>query len=196
MTTSPTTRLGTFLSLGSPTLAELCADVGMDWVLIDLEHGCQSEASLPEQLRALRGSMTLGIVRVANLEDGLIGRALDWGAAGIMLSHVDDAAKARALVQRASYPPHGQRGVSRTVRALGHGLRVPTDFASLPAPILLAQIESLEGVRASGQIAAVEGIDALFVGPADLTHDLRLHHDSPDIASCLKEVIAATNARK
>jgi 2-keto-3-deoxy-L-rhamnonate aldolase RhmA len=189
----PTSKLGTFLSLGSASLAELCADLGMDWVLIDLEHGCQSESSLPEQLRALRGSQTLGVVRVANLEDGLIGRALDWGAAGIMLSHVDDAAKAEALVQRACYPPRGQRGVSRTVRAHAHGLRLPADFSALPAPFLLAQIESLEGVRAAAQIAAVEGIDSLFVGPADLSHSLSLQPRAPSYESCLDEVINAAN---
>jgi 2-dehydro-3-deoxyglucarate aldolase/4-hydroxy-2-oxoheptanedioate aldolase len=186
-----TTRLGTFLSLGSATLAELCADLSMDWVLIDLEHGCQSEASLPEQLRALRGSNTLGVVRVANLQDGLIGRALDWGAAGIMLSHVDDRGKAEALVQQACYPPRGQRGVSRTVRAHAHGLRLPADFRTAAPPLLLAQIESFQAVEAAAEIAAVDGIDALFVGPADLSHSLSLEQHNPGYEACLDRVIEA-----
>ena len=77
-------HVGTWLSLGSPVAAELAALCGFDWVLLDLEHGCGSEAGVPEQLRALRGGPTRAVVRVAGHDAGQIGRVLDHGARGVM----------------------------------------------------------------------------------------------------------------
>lgn len=164
-------HIGTFISIGSPAVTELAAECGFDWVLIDLEHGCESEAALPNQLRGLRGSQTLGIVRVSAPHPDLISRVLDWGADGIMVPHVDTVAQAEHCVKSAYYPPKGTRGVSRTVRAYGYGMRLPGD--EMPKPIILAQIETAEGVTNADAIAAMEGIDALFIGPADLSYDLK-----------------------
>jgi 2-dehydro-3-deoxyglucarate aldolase/4-hydroxy-2-oxoheptanedioate aldolase len=185
------THIGTFLSIGSPAVTELAAEVGYDWVLIDLEHGCESEAALPNQLRALRGSQTLAIVRVSAPHADLISRVLDWGADGIMVPHVNTVAEAQHCVDAAYYPPRGHRGVSRTVRAYGYGMRLPT--AEIPKPIILAQIETVEGVANVEQIAAVEGIDALFIGPADLSFDLKARSSSLSYDDC---VAAIANAAK
>jgi 2-keto-3-deoxy-L-rhamnonate aldolase RhmA len=186
-------RLGTWLSLGSPPITELAALCGFDWVLLDLEHGSASEATLPDQLRALRGSGTHGIVRVGAPHADLIARVLDWGAHGIMVPHVNSAAEAEAVVQAAHYPPQGRRGFSRTVRAHDYGLRVPE---STPAPLLIAQIETRESVNEAPGIARVDGIGVLFVGPADLQHDLT--HRNPcsaeDFEACLSRVVAAARA--
>ena len=183
-------RIGTWLSIGSPVIAELAALSGFDWVLLDLEHGSAPEATLPDQLRALRGSPTQGIVRVGAPHAELIARVLDWGAHGIMVPHVRSAATAEAVVRAACYPPLGRRGFSRTVRAHDYGLRVPE---STPAPLLMAQIETLDAVHESPGIAGVEGIDVLFVGPTDLQHDLK--HRSPaasgQFEECLSRVVAA-----
>jgi 2-dehydro-3-deoxyglucarate aldolase/4-hydroxy-2-oxoheptanedioate aldolase len=188
--------IGTWLSIGSPVIAELAALSGFGWVLLDLEHGNVSEAGIPEQLRALRGSQTKGVVRVGALQADLIARLLDWGADGIMVPHVNSVAEAETIVRAALYPPRGQRGVSRTVRAYDYGLRTPE---STSGPMLIAQIETLDAVNESHSIAGVEGIDVLFVGPADLQHDLR-HRSLPDTADyeeCLKRVVlAARNAGK
>lgn len=183
------TNIGTFLSIGSPAVTELAAEVGFDWVLIDLEHGCESEAALPNQLRALRGSRTLAIVRVSAPHPDLISRVLDWGADGIMVPHVDTVAQARHCVDAAYYPPVGHRGVSRTVRAYGYGMRLPT--GEMPKPIILAQIETAEGVTNAGQIAAVEGIDALFIGPADLSYDLKARQSVLPYDDCLDAIAKA-----
>ena len=186
-------RLGTFLSIGSPAIAELAAESGFDWVLIDLEHGCESDGGLPHQLRALRGSRTKAIVRVGAPHAELISRVLDWGADGIMVPHVNSAAEAEAIVQAAHYAPRGHRGFSRTVRAYGYGLRPPGD--KMPAPLLMAQIESVVGVTHAAEIARVEGVDVLFVGPADLQFDLKHQPASEqDYASCLRSVVAAAEA--
>jgi 2-dehydro-3-deoxyglucarate aldolase/4-hydroxy-2-oxoheptanedioate aldolase len=187
-----TTRLtlGTWLSVGSPVIAELAAVCGLDWVLLDLEHGCGSDADVPDQLRALRGSPTRGIVRVPGDRPDLIARVLDQGADGVMVPHVDRAEQAERLVRAASYPPRGQRGVSRTVRAHDYGLR-PRD--GRPAPMLIAQIETLDAVDEAAAIAAVDGIDVLFVGPADLQHDLAVRQPAAGAGfeDCLDRVVAA-----
>lgn len=185
--------LGTWLSVGSPVIAELAALSGFDWVLLDLEHGSAAEAALPEQLRALRGTRTKGVVRVGAPHPDLIARVLDWGADGIMVPHVNTVAEAEALVRAAHYPPRGKRGVSRTVRAHDYGLRSPEEA---PAPQLIAQIETLAAVHESSEIAQVEGIDVLFVGPADLQHDLRHHPSTPPLTfeECLERVVTAAAA--
>jgi 2-dehydro-3-deoxyglucarate aldolase/4-hydroxy-2-oxoheptanedioate aldolase len=183
------THLGTFLSIGSPAVAELAAECGFDWVLIDLEHGCESEAALPNQLRALRGSGTIAIVRVSAPHPDLIGRVLDWGAQGIMVPHVNTVAEAEHCVRSAYYPPQGHRGVSRTVRAYGYGMRLPGD--SPPKPIILAQIETAEGVANVEQIAAVQGIDALFIGPADLSFDLKARQSPRSYDECVNLIVKA-----
>jgi 2-dehydro-3-deoxyglucarate aldolase/4-hydroxy-2-oxoheptanedioate aldolase len=185
-----TPRLGTWLSIGSPVIAELAALAGFDWVLIDLEHGSAAEAAVPDQLRALRGSRTEGIVRVGAPQADLIARVLDWGAQGLMTPHVDSAAEAEQIVRAAHYAPRGQRGYSRTVRAHDYGLRAPE---ATPAPLIMAQIETIEGVSQAGEIARVEGVDVLFVGPADLQRDLqhRAAAAPGDFAQCLDIVVAA-----
>jgi 2-keto-3-deoxy-L-rhamnonate aldolase RhmA len=187
------TSIGTWLSVGSPVIAEVAALSGFDWVLLDLEHGSASEAAIPEQLRALRGSRTKGIVRVGAPHADLIARVLDWGADGIMVPHVNTVAEAEAVVRAAHYPPRGRRGFSRTVRAHDYGLRSTN---GTPAPLLLAQIETLDAVHASDAIASVAGIDVLFVGPADLQHDLRHRPatDTADFEDCLSRVVAAARA--
>jgi 2-keto-3-deoxy-L-rhamnonate aldolase RhmA len=190
-----TTRLtlGTWLSVGSPVIAELAAVCGLDWVLLDLEHGCGSDADVPDQLRALRGGPTRGIVRVPGDRPDLVARVLDQGADGVMVPHVDRAEQAEQLVRAASYPPRGQRGVSRTVRAHDYGLR-PLD--GRPAPMLIAQIETLDAVDQAAAIAGVDGIDVLFVGPADLQHDLAVRKPTagPGFEDCLDRVVAAARA--
>lgn len=187
----PTTpiHIGTWLSIGSPVIAELAGACGFDWVLLDLEHGCESEAALPSQLRALRGSTTRAIVRVGAPHADLISRVLDWGAHGIMVPHVNSAEEAEAIVQAAHYAPRGHRGFSRTVRTYDYGLNPPGNIP--PSPIILAQIETIQGIENAKAIAATSGIDVLFVGPADLGHDLKVRQSSLNYDDCLRTVAAA-----
>jgi len=180
--------LGTWLSIGSPAIAELAALSGFDWVLLDLEHGCVSEATIPDQLRALQGTATKGIVRVGAPYPDLIARVLDWGADGIMVPRVESAGTAADIVTAAYHAPRGRRGFSRTVRATDYGLgEHPSN------PVIMAQIETVAGVAAAAAIAAVEGITTLFVGPADLRHDLE-HSSSLELSdydTCLEQILGA-----
>jgi len=169
-------NLGTWISSGSAVVTELAALCGFHWVLIDMEHGNGAEADLQNQLRALRGTSTRGIVRVGAPHPDTIARYLDWGAHGIMIPHVRSAAEAEQIVRSAHYPPRGERGFSRSVRAYQYGLNVVTVENS--TPLIIAQIETGESVKAAPAIAGVDGVDVLFVGPADLQLDLKMRPDS------------------
>lgn len=173
---------GTWLTSGSPAVAELAAQCGLDWLLFDMEHGCLAEADLLANLRAVNGQGAFLVVRVPTHEAGLIGRVLDWGADAIMAPHVESAAQAHALVEAMRYPPKGVRGYSRSVRAFGYGLLPPE-----ADPLLFVQIESAEGVLHVDAIAAVDGVDVLFVGPADL----KLSLSSSPAALSYEEALAA-----
>lgn len=183
-------QIGTWLSIGSPVIAELAAVSGFSWLLFDLEHGAASDASLMGSLQAIRGTPAKAIVRVGALHTDLIMRALDWGSAGIMLPHVESAIQAQECLQAIHYSPRGRRGFSRSVRAYDYGLRSPAD---LPPPLFFAQIESMRGVEEAGRIAATEGVDVLFVGPSDLAHDLsvRGNDQTPPYEECLQRVVTA-----
>ncbi|MEZ0388294.1 MAG: HpcH/HpaI aldolase/citrate lyase family protein [Verrucomicrobium sp.] len=184
---------GTWLSLGSPVIAELAAESGFEWLLFDLEHGASTDAHLFGQLQAIKGTQSRAIVRFGEPHPDQVLRALDWGAAGLMVPHVSSAAEARSVVESAYYPPKGKRGYSRSARAYGYGLRVPASAAEIPPPLIMAQIENIEGVENATEIADVEGIDVLFVGPADLQFDLvaRPEKATLDFAGCLNAVAAA-----
>lgn len=185
---TPSFHLGTWLSLGSPVIAEVAGLCGFDWLLIDLEHGAVGEATLFQSLQALRGSRSAVMVRVGAPHPDLIQRVLDWGADGIMVPHVDTAEIARAVVRTVRFPPHGTRGTSRSVRALDYGI----GQASLPAdPLIFAQIESAQAVGNVREIAAVDGLDTLFVGPADLTFDLKASASPLTYENCLTAVADA-----
>jgi len=190
---STQTSVGTWLSIGSPVIAELAAECGFDWLLFDLEHGCGTEASLLSNLQAIRGSASVPVVRVGAPNPDLILRVLDWGAQAIMVPHIESAAAAQACVEAIHYPPRGRRGFSRSGRAYGYGVRPPLDGDAPPKPLFIAQIETLEGVRESDTIAAQDGVDMLFVGPADLGFDLqaRPQPSGPDFDTCLRTVTAA-----
>jgi 2-dehydro-3-deoxyglucarate aldolase/4-hydroxy-2-oxoheptanedioate aldolase len=181
-------HLGTWLSIGSPVIAELAGLCGFDWLLLDLEHGCGGETSLFQTLQALRGSRSAVIVRVGAPHPDLIQRVLDWGADGIMVPHVDTAEIAQAVVRAVRFPPQGTRGYSRSVRACGYGMQVPD--ATLQ-PLILAQIESGEAVSNVRSIAAIDGIDVLFVGPADLSFDLKASGSARTYETCLSAVAEA-----
>ncbi len=188
--------IGTWLSIGSPIIAELAAASGFDWLLFDLEHGAHSDAVLMGNLQAIKGSRALAIVRVGAPHPDLILRALDWGSAGIMVPHVESADEAAACLQAMHYPPRGRRGISRSARVYEYGLRAMPAPEDLPPPVLFAQIETLQGIHCVEEIAAVDGVDVLFVGPADLAFDIsvRRHADTSVYERCLEKVATAARA--
>jgi 2-dehydro-3-deoxyglucarate aldolase/4-hydroxy-2-oxoheptanedioate aldolase len=159
--------------MGSPVAAELATRAGFDWVLIDLEHGVGSEAGLVDMLRAMTGSTTTPIVRVEAAARLRIGRALDLGAGGVMVPQVNDLDTATSMASWLRYPPSGSRGVALSARSSGYGATGHDGVGLIDAAVVgIAQVETRTAVDNVDAIAAVEGIDCLFVGPSDLSHSL------------------------
>lgn len=166
------TSFGLFLVTASALIAECCATRGPDWLLVDMEASPADRATLIHMLQAMNGSRSIGMARVARNERHLIEAALDSGALGVMVPKVESAAEARAVVDAALYPPQGRRGVN-PIRCSGYFSRLPDYFSEANQSLLtIAQIESAQAVAAADEIAAVDGIDVLFVGCGDLASDL------------------------
>ena len=181
--------LGTFLSLSSPTVAEVCGKYPFDWIMIDGEHGAgASEDAIFRILQAMGPTKAKKIVRLGEPDHAQIQHALDWGADGLMIPHVDTPDIARQALDSMLYPPKGRRGYSRSVRAFGYGTALP-DVP--PKPLLFAQIETLEAVENAAEIAAVDGVDILFVGPADLGFDLKARGSKLTLDDLLPRVAEA-----
>jgi 2-dehydro-3-deoxyglucarate aldolase/4-hydroxy-2-oxoheptanedioate aldolase len=182
-------QYGSWLQTGSSVIAELADASGFDWLLIDLEHGCGTDAMVIPQLQAIRRAAP--IVRVGAPHPELISRALDWGAAGIMVPMVSTAEKAEACVRAMHFPPRGDRGLAGMVRAFNYGLETE---ALLPS--FFAQIETIDGVENARAIAAVDGVDVLFVGPMDLKLHCKSYPEraTRDYAACLQEVADAARS--
>jgi 4-hydroxy-2-oxoheptanedioate aldolase len=191
------TLFGLFLDLGSPLSAEICARAGYDWLVVDLEHGAGTEAGLVGLLQSVEVGGSTAVVRPQSGERLRIGRALDLGAAGIVIPRLESAAEAREAVSFLRYPPRGVRGVALRTRGAGMGSVAHGDVGQIDERILgIVQIESVGALREADQIAAIDGVDVLFVGPADLTHSLGVagRFDDETYLAALKTVVAACAA--
>ncbi|MFI5959480.1 HpcH/HpaI aldolase/citrate lyase family protein [Cryptosporangium sp. NPDC051539] len=180
--------LGTWVKIPAMEIMELVALAGFDFVVIDLEH---SPISVETAYRLIGTGLQTGvapIVRVPQV-DGLVGRLLDSGAAGIMVPHVDTPEQARAAANAVRFPPRGTRGVGSTSRAGAWGAMPRDEYLRYGQEevVLIAQIESAEGVRNAGRIAATDGVDALLVGAADLA----VSEGRTDVGDLIAETVAA-----
>jgi 4-hydroxy-2-oxoheptanedioate aldolase len=165
--------VGCFLNLGSSLTAEIVGRSGFDWVVIDLEHGAGSEGDVLHQLQALEHTDAAAIVRVESHERQRFHRVLDVGAHGIMVPRVNNAEDARRAVAAMRYQPGGERGVARMNRACGFGTAFDSYFAAADSSLLtVLQIETKLSLDNIDSIAAIDGVDVLFIGPVDLSRDL------------------------
>jgi 4-hydroxy-2-oxoheptanedioate aldolase len=191
---------GTFINLGSSVTAEIAGDAGYDWLILDHEHGPGGEETLLHQLQATAGTAAVSIVRIPVNDTTRFKRVLDAGAHGVMVPYINTAAEAQAAVTAMNYPPHGIRGVAKFNRGAGYGNTFePYYLHAHEWLVLAAQIETAEAVANCEAIAAVGGVDVLFVGPNDLTHNMgiRDQFDHPLFVDALKRVSAAArNAKK
>jgi len=190
------TLYGSFVSGGSAIHAELLARAGFDWLIVDLEHGAGTESELMGQLHAI-GDRTTAIVRPQSGERLRIGRALDLGAAGIMVPRLETADEVRETLPYLRYPPEGVRGLALATRGAQLGEVGHADIAALNASIVgVFQVESPLAVENAAEIAALDGVDVLFVGPTDLSHSMGIpgQFDNPDFVDALLTVTTATEA--
>lgn len=187
------TVLGSFVNLGSALAVEALCLGGLDWVLIDLEHGGGSESELAGQLLAADATGTPALVRVESPAYPRAGRVLDMGAEGVMFPRIDSAEQARAAVATLHYPPAGQRGVATYNRAAGFGTRPEAIDGARELVLGVVQIESPAAVEAAEEIAALDGVDVLFIGPGDLSHALGIRGqlDDPRFRAAVERVVAA-----
>jgi 2-dehydro-3-deoxyglucarate aldolase/4-hydroxy-2-oxoheptanedioate aldolase len=156
----------------SPLVIEVVARSGLDWVLIDLEHGTARESDLLPLLMAA-GAYVPVIVRVESAERIRVGRALDLGADGVMVPQVQGAEQARRVVRSMRGQPLGERGVALFTRGMRYGAVGHDGVAERHAELLgIVQVETRAGLDEVEAIAATEGVDVLFVGPTDLSHAL------------------------
>jgi 2-dehydro-3-deoxyglucarate aldolase len=186
---------GTLLSLPSPEVAEILAEAGFDWLFLDMEHGGFDIAGVQRVLQAVAGRKPC-IVRVPQNEPNAIARALDAGADGLIFPHVNTAEEARACVAAALYPPEGARSIG-LARAQGFGARVAESLAGANrATVRIAQAEHILAARNIREILAVPGLDAVFIGPYDLSGSLGKpgRITDPEVADAIQKIRDAAAA--
>lgn len=187
--------VGSFQSIPTPESTEAMAFAGLDFVMIDTEHGLIGDEQIGALVRAAEATGIAPLVRMPNADSARIGRMLDVGVVGIMVAHVRSAPEAAEIVAMTRYPPGGSRSAAGS-RVNGYGRRVAmADFVESDAaqPAVLAMIEDRVGIENAAAIASTEGVDALFVGTSDLAMDLGVpgRADDPAVAGGVAAVCAA-----
>jgi 2-keto-3-deoxy-L-rhamnonate aldolase RhmA len=161
------TALGLWVTLESPSITEIAVALGYDWVCIDAEHGHLDFKEIQEHIHAARNSGTTALVRIQEIEQGLIKRVLDIGAEGILVPQVTSAEEVRQAVRFAKYPPRGVRGVGgERATHWGTNLRGYTRTADKEG-VVIPLMETVAAGAAIDAILDVPGVDAIFFGPAD-----------------------------
>ncbi|MEV8546918.1 aldolase/citrate lyase family protein [Streptomyces sp. NPDC051572] len=175
-----TPQIGMWVASGSPLVAEICAGSGIDWLLIDSEHAPNDVRSLLPQLQACAAYDVQVVVRPPVGDTVVIKQFLDIGAQNLLIPMVESADQARALVRATRYPPAGVRGVGSALARASRWSRISEYLPTADDEICLTvQIESLRGLDALEEIVSVDGIDGVFIGPADLAASMG-HLGRPD----------------
>lgn len=185
-------QIGCWLGLADAYAAEIAGTAGFDWLLIDGEHAPNDLRSISQQIAVLQASGSNVAVRLPNGDPSLIKQVLDIGAQTLLIPMVESAKQARELVRALRYPPNGIRGV-------GYGLARASQFSAIPDYLptadaelcLLVQVESKAGIDALDEILAIDGIDGVFIGPADLSVDLGYSPsaDDPEVRKIVLDAI-------
>ena len=187
---------GCWLNSGSAVDAEIVGKAGFDWVNIDLEHGVGMEYDLPGQLQALSTSTTTPVVRVEALIRSRVSRALDLGAQGIIFPMIRTPEEAKLAASFMRYPPRGVRGMATQTRAVEFGLQFESYYQEEDSRLLgILQIEHTDILDHLDEVAALEAIDVLFVGPADLTLSLGIfrNYNHPRFLEAIEKVKQAAD---
>jgi len=189
------TIVGTWCNSGSPIIAELLAACGFDFVCIDAEHSAVDLAQTQQLFQAITaGSPACApMVRLHGVDYALVKRYVDAGARGVVCPLITTRAEAELLVAAVKYPPQGRRGVG-FCRANRFGLRVTEEFVAANEEVLIAvQIEHIEAVSNIDDILTVPGVDAVFIGPYDLTASMGItaQFEHPDYLEARDRILQA-----
>ena len=185
--------IGLWLSLPEPAIAETIGTVGADYVVVDMQHGLIADGDVADLLRAMQRSTATPLVRVPWNDPGSIGRVLDAGAMGVIIPMVNTVEQAERAVSSCFYQPKGSRshGPIRAATSLGPGYAEEANDQVLCIPM----IETVQAIENLDAILEVPGIDAVYVGPADLSRTLGLppagDHDDASFIEALDTILAA-----
>ncbi|MEO1494244.1 MAG: aldolase/citrate lyase family protein [Pseudomonadota bacterium] len=186
---------GTFVKTPAYEIVEVLAMSGLDFICLDCEHAPMDRRGMDASLAMARALGMPALVRVPEFTPGNVLMALDSGATGVVVPHVDSAGKA-AAVAKAAHFGHGGRGFAGSTRWAGQGSRTMTDVLAMDdETVVLAQIEEPEGVEAIDGIAATDGIDGLFVGPADMAVSLGVNDITHEAVRDVMATVGAAAAR-
>jgi len=190
-------QFGCWVGLANSFATEMMGQAGFDWLVIDAEHGPNDLRSILSQLQVLASTHAHPVVRVPVGETYMIKQILDAGAQTVLVPMVESAAQARQLVRDMTYPPNGDRGVGYAL-ARASNFSTITDYAQTADAqmCLLVQVENLRGLAALDDILAVEGVDGVFIGPADLAADMGhiANADHPDVQAAIMDALARIRA--
>ncbi len=188
---------GFWLMGAMPTLAEIAANAGFDFVVIDNEHGPGDLFTTIAMMRAAQGSDATCMVRAPSHDPALLSRLVDSGVDTLLIPMVNSAAEAKAVVDACLYPPAGRKGFAAgAVRASGYGLAADYVEKANDNLFIAVQIESVDAVAQTAEIAAVPGVDMIFIGPNDLAGSLGRpgQSDDPECAALVAQACEAARS--
>jgi len=191
------TLIGCWLGLADPYVAEVSTTAGFDWLLIDGEHAPNDLRSITAQLQIVQASDSYAAVRLPVGEEWMLKQVLDAGAQTVLVPMVESVEQAEELVRSVQYPPRGRRGVGSALARASKFSAIPDYVQTADDQIcLLVQVENKAGLAALDGILATDGIDGVFIGPADLAADMgypgQLEH--PEVMATIRDALSRINA--
>jgi len=192
-------QLGIIVKMPAAATVELAGHAGFDIVLIDMEHGSGDMTELEHHVRAADSAGIRVMVRVSHADSADVLRALDAGACGVVIPHASSPAVVREANARVRYPPEGRRSLALSTRAGRHGLRSLHEHLEQARceSTLIAQVEDMEALACLPELLEVNGLDGIFIGPADLSASLGRPGDldDPVVSDAIERVVAEVLAR-
>ena len=190
------TLIGLWAQSGHAAVTEVVADAGFDWLLVDGEHAPLEVPTIVDQLRVIEPTGTPAIVRPAWNDPVILKRVLDTGVQTLLVPYVQSAEEARRAVASSRYPPSGVRGVAATIRANRYGRMPDYHRRANDEMCVLVQLETGEAVARLEEIAGVDGVDGVFIGPSDLAASLgHLGHNAhPEVRALIADACRRARA--
>lgn len=190
--------LGIFSKTTDSNLVEATGYSGLDFIILDMEHGSATLETMHNHVRAAKVTGLFPIIRAKGVDVHAIGSALDTGALGVQVPNVSTAQQAKEAVNAARFHPKGMRGVCRFVAAANFGtLAKQTYFEQANESLVILQVEGTEGIKNLDAILAVDGFDVLFIGPYDLSQSIGRpgEVDSPEVLALMKQIAEKAKAK-
>jgi len=190
--------VGSWITLGHTSIAEIMAKAGFEWLVVDMEHSVITLDIAQQLIQVIEGCGVIPLVRVGENNANIIKRVMDAGACGVIVPMINTKEQAEAAVKAVKYPPLGTRGVG-LARAQGYGDKFDEYTASVnEESVVIAQIEHIDAVNNLDSILSTEGIDGCIIGPYDLSGSLGMpgNFAHPDVLAALKKVEQTCKERK